>query len=614
MIKANFNAYASYVTDSLYQWDKNQVLSVSGLNLAVVPEVHFSNANTDRAIVRQATMKDHVVSVGVPNPLLQDPLRIYAHIGIYEGGTFKVVELVEIPVISRKRPADYQIQDTDEEIYSFKQLENAIANMVTAREAAAISANIAAGDAALAARVDTIVANANKTDGNSELVDIRVGADGTRYPSAGAAVREQLEEMDIKAKRAHALVEGGTIAGNQLVGAMWVPGYIGEGGAIAKPGQNGEAYTENMIKVVPSNTYIIQYVRNHTGNYGWLAVTEYDADGNYIRRNAYDENGGGFSEAVTCENNKVFYFVYTVSANTRYLRVSGRTWLFASGATEDYAKEALVAAKTIFKLNGEVSYPSYKNATLTAAINPNIKSVNHRGYNSVAPENTLSAFKLSKKMGFDIVEADVSFTADGYAVLLHDTTVDRTSNGTGAIGNLTFASVRSLDFGSWKSVDYAGEKIPTFEEFIALCRNIGLHPYIEIKAPASQAQIEGLVDTVKLYGMADKVTWITAGGPQYLEYIRAAHAAARIGLVVSAVQESHVQEAVALKNGMNEVFIDAVSEQLTDTMVEACAENSIPLEVWDLWSAEQIASAHSYISGFTTDTLVAGVEMYKATR
>lgn len=182
MITANFKAYASYVTDSLHQWDLNHVLQVSGLNLTTVPEVHFSNANTDRAIVRQATMNAAgVVAVGVPNSLLQDPLRIYAHIGIYEGDTFKVVELVEIPVIPRKRPADYQIQDSDEEIHSFKALENAIANMTTRAEAATISA-----------RIDTIVANANNTDGNSELVDIRVDEAGTIHASAGAAVRARM--------------------------------------------------------------------------------------------------------------------------------------------------------------------------------------------------------------------------------------------------------------------------------------------------------------------------------------------------------------------------------------------------------------------------------------
>ena len=126
MIKANFNAYNTYVTDSLYQWDLNQVLSVSGLNLEVIPEVHFSNSNMGKAIVRQATIENHVVNVAIPNSLLQEPLRIFAHIGIYEGDTFKTVEMVEIPVIARKRPEDYTIEDTDEEIYSFKALENKI--------------------------------------------------------------------------------------------------------------------------------------------------------------------------------------------------------------------------------------------------------------------------------------------------------------------------------------------------------------------------------------------------------------------------------------------------------------------------------------------------------
>ena len=109
MITANFKAYASYVTDSLHQWDLNQELKIYGLHLGEkVPEVHFSNANTDRAIVRQGRTEERgIVYADVPNSLLQDPLRIYAHIGVYEDDTFKVVELVEIPVIPRKpRSAD----------------------------------------------------------------------------------------------------------------------------------------------------------------------------------------------------------------------------------------------------------------------------------------------------------------------------------------------------------------------------------------------------------------------------------------------------------------------------------------------------------------------------
>ena len=74
MIQANFSAYAKYVTDSLYQWDIDQVLKVTGLNLTVAPEVHFSNANMDRAIVRQAELKNHIVTVNIPNSMLQEPL------------------------------------------------------------------------------------------------------------------------------------------------------------------------------------------------------------------------------------------------------------------------------------------------------------------------------------------------------------------------------------------------------------------------------------------------------------------------------------------------------------------------------------------------------------
>ena len=77
-----------------------------------------------------------------------------------------------------------------------------------------------------------------------------------------------------------------------------------------------------------------------------------------------------------------------------------------------------------------------------------INSVNHRGYGD-APENTLSAYRLSKEMGFTMVETDVSFTKDGQAVLLHDDTVNRTSNidskGKVKISDLTLDEVRALE-------------------------------------------------------------------------------------------------------------------------------------------------------------------------
>lgn len=170
-ITANFSSYRNYITDSLHQWDRNQILTIRGLNLPSTPEVHFHNKSMDRALVRQATMENQVIAVNVPNTLLQAPFRIYANIGIYEGSTFKVVETVEIPVIPCPRPQDYVFEDTDGEVYSFNRLENMIENRATKAQVA----NIVAG-------VST----------DSELVDVRYGADGVTYASAGEAVREQL--------------------------------------------------------------------------------------------------------------------------------------------------------------------------------------------------------------------------------------------------------------------------------------------------------------------------------------------------------------------------------------------------------------------------------------
>lgn len=189
MIKANFNAYDSYVTDSLYQWDLNQVLSVSGLNLTVAPEVHFSNAILGKSLVRQAELDKGVVNVNIPNSLLQNDLDILAYVGLYEGSTFKVIETVRIPVIKKEKPEDYKIEN-DEEIYSFNELENKIVNAKDDMRKYADNKN-----ATLSAQVANIITHNNDTDGNTELIDIRTGADGTVYGSSGEAVRSQVRDV-----------------------------------------------------------------------------------------------------------------------------------------------------------------------------------------------------------------------------------------------------------------------------------------------------------------------------------------------------------------------------------------------------------------------------------
>lgn len=95
-----------------------------------------------------------------------------------------------------------------------------------------------------------------------------------------------------------------------------------------------------------------------------------------------------------------------------------------------------------------------------------VDNVAHRGATGYAPENTIAAFDLAVEMKADYIEIDVQRSKDGELVLIHDTTVDRTTDGTGKVGDLTFEQLRSLDAGSWFGEQFEGEKIPTFDEIL----------------------------------------------------------------------------------------------------------------------------------------------------
>lgn len=90
----------------------------------------------------------------------------------------------------------------------------------------------------------------------------------------------------------------------------------------------------------------------------------------------------------------------------------------------------------------------------------------HRGDSSSAPENTLSAFKAALAAGAHGIEFDVHITKDGYPVVIHDSTVDRCTNGQGAIAELSLAEIKALDAGSWFADAFRGEQIPTLDEAI----------------------------------------------------------------------------------------------------------------------------------------------------
>lgn len=119
---------------------------------------------------------------------------------------------------------------------------------------------------------------------------------------------------------------------------------------------------------------------------------------------------------------------------------------------------------------------------------PYPRLIAHRGAGTAAPENTLAAMRAGARLGYTMVEFDVRLSRDGVAVLLHDDLVDRTANGHGQAGDLTFAELSRLDFGGWHSSRYAGEPIPTLYAVAAFTQANGVYSNIEIKpSPGAEA-------------------------------------------------------------------------------------------------------------------------------
>ena len=149
----------------------------------------------------------------------------------------------------------------------------------------------------------------------------------------------------------------------------------------------------------------------------------------------------------------------------------------------------------------------------------NIFVAAHRGWMEKYPENTMSAFRAALELGVDQLETDVRITKDGELVLIHDATVDRTTNGTGKVCDYTLKELRTLDAGS-------GEKIPTLTEFMELVKD---HPTLTIDLELKEYPLPGweavsydvcdrVLKIVEKYGFADRMV-INSWSGKLNEYI-----------------------------------------------------------------------------------------------
>lgn len=132
-----------------------------------------------------------------------------------------------------------------------------------------------------------------------------------------------------------------------------------------------------------------------------------------------------------------------------------------------------------------------------------IEIIAHRGFSGIAPENTLAAISAGAGLAHS-VEFDVCFSSDGEAVVIHDSTVDRTTDGTGSVSDLTLAALQALDAGSWFDARFTATRIPTFEDALRLAAEHYRWIYPEIKDVRSLSDVTTFMDVIMAADLEDR--------------------------------------------------------------------------------------------------------------
>ena len=231
-----------------------------------------------------------------------------------------------------------------------------------------------------------------------------------------------------------------------------------------------------------------------------------------------------------------------------------------------------------------------------------IYSVCHRGYRynySDIIENTMPAFKMALRNGYNFLETDIRHTRDGVAVLCHDETlyVNETNR---------LIYIANVDFETLSEYTYENStlKIPTLREFMQFCKDNYIIAYLEIK-DGTDAQIRADYELIRELEMENHVVWISFE-IEYLRLIKSIDRYATLNYVVNTqnISETTISDAVTLKNGDNTVGIDLRHDLITQEFVNEATAQGIRMGAWTVNSPLRVLELNELgVVQITTDYL-----------
>lgn len=224
--------------------------------------------------------------------------------------------------------------------------------------------------------------------------------------------------------------------------------------------------------------------------------------------------------------------------------------------------------------------------------------IGHRGAAGEAPENTLASFELALRQGADGLELDIHMSADGEIVVCHDATVDRTTNGSGAIAALSWERLRRLDAGSYYAERFAGERLPLLAEVLQLTPP-GKLLNIEIKCAATSQLVARLPELLRASARMEDVV-ISSFDHKALMALHGAEPQLRLGLLYSANLVHHWQ--LAATSDMPVYSLHPAYRLIGAEDVAEAGRHGLAVFPYTINAPEDmLAAASAGVSGIITD-------------
>lgn len=229
----------------------------------------------------------------------------------------------------------------------------------------------------------------------------------------------------------------------------------------------------------------------------------------------------------------------------------------------------------------------------------NYEIIAHRGFSAIAPENTLAAFREAIAHRANSIEFDVQLSSDGIPVIIHDPTVERTTNGSGKVRDKTLEQLKKLDAGSWFSPNFTGETIPTLQEALKAIQPVTLqHLYVEVQESEnwSATDITKLLETIISEGWQEKCI-VLCFNENFLEQVREQCETITLGYLVNSLTEctSKLTQAATdgnanrAKRGSEAIVLSEYHLLLNNpSLVQAAKTEGVDIVAWTVDNKEEL--------------------------